>query len=168
MMTSQRISLVVGMANDNVIGINNTLPWHIPADLQHFKAVTLGKPIIMGRKTWESLPFKPLPKRRNLVVSRQVDYIASGTASTEGYQTLEAALAACANEAEVCVIGGAQIYAQAMPLATDLQVTLIDLDIEGDAFFPSIDPALWQVVSSEDHETEEGIHYAFIHYQRIG
>lgn len=166
MTTPQRISLVVGMANGNVIGINNTLPWHIPADLKHFKEVTLGKPIIMGRKTWASLPFKPLPKRRNLVISRQADYIAVDTPHTEGHTSLASALAACP-EAEVCIIGGAQIYAQAMAIATDLQVTLIDLDIDGDAFFPHIDPSIWQVCSSEEHETEDGIHYAFIHYQRI-
>ncbi len=166
MSTHQRISLVVGMANNNVIGINNTLPWHIPEDLKHFKSVTLGKPIIMGRKTWESLPFKPLPGRRNLVISRQPDYIGAATAHTESHASLSAALAAC-DEAEVCVIGGAQIYAQAMAVATDLHVTQIDLSIEGDAFFPAIDPALWQEVSREAHVSDDGIAYAFIHYQRL-
>ncbi|MBP6562717.1 MAG: dihydrofolate reductase [Neisseriaceae bacterium] len=167
MSTPQRISLVVGMANGNVIGINNTLPWHIPEDLKHFKDLTLGKPIIMGRKTWASLPFKPLPKRRNLVISRQANFIPTGTDGAEGHDSLESALAACADVAEVCIIGGAQIYAQAMAVATDLQVTLIDLDIAGDAFFPHIDPSIWQVMNSEEHETEDGIHYAFIHYQRM-
>ncbi|MBP6115246.1 MAG: dihydrofolate reductase [Neisseriaceae bacterium] len=166
MSTPQRITLVVGMASNNVIGVNNTLPWHIPEDLKHFKAVTLGKPIIMGRKTWESLPFKPLPGRRNLVISRQADYIDASMAQTESHNSLAAALAAC-DEAEVCVMGGAQIYAQAMAVATDLQVTHIDLDIEGDAFFPDIDHDLWRVASLEKHVTDDGIRYAFVHYQRM-
>lgn len=159
---SQKISIVVAMARNFAIGINNTLPWHLSEDLKHFKAVTTGKPIIMGRKTWESLG-RPLPDRRNILISRNEDYQAEGA---EVFSSLQAALAACKDEAEVCIIGGANLYTQALPLVTNLIITEIDLDVEADAFFPKFDITDWEIKEQESHVSEKGIHYRFVSYQR--
>lgn len=126
------LSLVAAMANNRVIGRDNDMPWHLPADLKHFKAVTLGKPVIMGRKTFESIG-RPLPGRRNLVISRQADFSPQGV---EVVSSLDAALAAAADADEVMVIGGGQIYRQALAVAQRLYLTFIDADIEGDTRFP--------------------------------
>ena len=107
-----KITLIAACAENLCIGAGNAMPWHIPEDFAFFKAYTLGKPVIMGRKTWESLPVKPLPERRNIVISRQADYCAAGA---ETAASLEAALALCADMGEIVIMGGAQIYAQAMP-----------------------------------------------------
>ncbi|EKE75745.1 type 3 dihydrofolate reductase [Gallaecimonas xiamenensis] len=126
------LSLVAAMANDRVIGRENDMPWHLPADLKHFKAVTLGKPVVMGRKTFESIG-RPLPGRRNLVISRQQGYKPTGV---EVFTSLQDALAACADMEEVMVIGGGQIYQQALPLAARLYLTFIDAQLDGDTRFP--------------------------------
>lgn len=160
---SQKISIVVAMANNRAIGINNTLPWHLPEDLKHFKATTTGKPIIMGRKTWESLG-RPLPNRRNILISRNEDYHADGA---EVFSSIQAALAACKDEAEACIIGGANLYEQALPFVTDLIITEIDLDVDADAFFPEFDSKEWLVKEQKAHVSEKGVHYRFVHYQRI-
>ncbi len=127
-----RIAMIAAMANNRVIGKDNQMPWHLPADLKHFKKVTLGKPVIMGRKTYQSIG-KALPGRRNIVISRQ-----SGALSTDAdwVQSIELALALVQHEAEVMIIGGAEIYRQVLPLADTLYITDIDLTVEGDAFFP--------------------------------
>ncbi len=162
-MSQQKISIVVAMAKDNrAIGIDNALPWHLPEDLQHFKAVTSGKPIIMGRNTWLSIG-RPLPKRRNMVISRDIFYKAEGA---EVFHSLFEALATCLKEPEVCIIGGANVYKQAIHLATDLYLTEVDAQVEGDTFFPEFDLNEWQAVSKEERLAKNGTRFAFMHYQR--
>lgn len=156
------LSMIAAMAKNRVIGRDNTLPWHLPEDLRHFKATTLGKPVIMGRKTWESLG-RPLPGRRNIVVSRNPAYAPAGG---ELFPSLEAALAACGDEPECFVIGGAELYRQALPLARKIHLTEIDTEIEGDAHFPVIAAEDWQEASREVHTSEKGLAYAFVVYQR--
>ena len=159
-----QITLIAATAANGCIGINNSMPWHIPEDFAFFKQYTLGKPVVMGRKTWDSLPKKPLPGRRNLVVSRQSDWQAAGA---EHAASLQAALALLADEAEIIIMGGAEIYAQAMPMATDLRITEVDLHVAGDAFFPAIDAAQWRRCTHEAHQSSKGIDYAFVHYERV-
>ena len=160
---SQHITLVVATAKNGCIGINNDMPCHIPEDFAFFKAYTSGKPVVMGRKTWESLPKKPLPNRRNIVITRQADYVAEGA---EVVGDLQAAFALCADAPEIIVMGGAQIYAEALPLATDLRITEVDLSVEGDAYFPTVDANVWQEVAREAHVSAKDIAFAFVHYQR--
>lgn len=153
-----RINLIFAQANNGVIGANNQLPWHLPQDLAHFKSHTTGCPVIMGRKTWDSLPpkFRPLPGRLNLVVSRQTDLAIDGA---QVCTSVEAAINACAAQtptpAEVWVIGGAQIYAQAMPMATRAVVTYLHKDVPGDAYAPTFDAA-WTETSRETHTVDAG------------
>jgi len=155
------LALISAVARNGVIGIDNTLPWHLPEDLKHFKALTMGSPMIMGRKTFESLPGL-LPGRRHLVVTRNPGWQASGA---EPHPSLEAAIAA-AGEGTAFVIGGGDIYRQALPLADVLYLTEIELEPDGDAYFPSIDAALWQVVEREAYLAANGIGYSFVSYRR--
>lgn len=159
---SQQITLVVATAKNGCIGINNDMPWHIPEDFAFFKAYTTGKPVIMGRKTWESLPRKPLPNRVNVVISRQADYVAE---CAQVVTSLQDALALCEQVPEIIIMGGAQIYAEALPLATDLRVTEVDLSIDGDAFFPVIARNRWREVERREQVSDKGIAFAFVHYQ---
>ena len=131
------LHLIYARARNNVIGINGDLPWHLPEDLAHFKRTTLGQPVIMGRITWESIPekFRPLPGRTNVVVSRQTEFEAAG-AQVVG--SLQAALDLFSPDQVVWLIGGAQLYAQAMPYAQQLVVTEIDADFQGDAWAPDL------------------------------
>lgn len=160
------IVLVWAEANDHVIGKDGVMPWHLPEDLAHFKQATLGGPVIMGRRTWESLPerFRPLPGRENIVVSRDATFVASG-ATLVG--SLEAARDRVAGEARVSVIGGGQIYRAAMAFATELIVTKIDARIEGaDTFAPEIG-AEWQLVDAGEPLTAaNGLGYRFERYRR--
>ena len=157
------LSLIAAMAKDRVIGRDNTLPWQLPEDLKHFKTTTLGKPVIMGRKTWESLG-RPLPGRRNIVISRNADYSPTGG---EFAPSLQAAIAMAAEAEEIFVIGGADIYRQALPLAQRLYLTEIALDVAGDAHFPEFSLADWSEVSREAHTSASGIAYAFVLYQHL-
>jgi dihydrofolate reductase len=159
-----RLHLIYARAAKGVIGANNTLPWHLPEDLAHFKRHTLGCPVIMGRKTWDSLPtkFRPLPGRLNLVVTLQPDWQAQGA---QAAASLQDALAQCGEAPDAWVIGGAQIYAQALPLAHSVVVTEIDLQVDGDAFAPELDAA-WRESSRENHVSAKGLAYSFVHYQR--
>ena len=141
-----KITLVVAVAENGVIGQGGTLPWRLPDDLRRFKQLTLGKPVIMGRKTWESLG-KPLPGRHNILVTRRADYpIASGPADppVSVVTDLDAAVEAAGDVAEVMVIGGAEIYALAMPQATTVELTLVHAQPEGDTFLPAFMPGAWQ------------------------
>lgn len=158
----QKITLIAAMAENRVIGAENTIPWHLPEDFAFFKTYTLHKPIIMGRKTWDSLPRKPLPQRRNMVISRQQNWQEEGA---EVFADLSSALAACAHNDEIIIMGGAQIYEQAMRLATDLRITEIQLNVAGDAFFPKIDSS-WQEASRQPCLSSQGIAFDLVHYIR--
>ena len=159
-----RINLIYARAANGVIGHNNAMPWHVPEDLAHFKRLTQGHPVIMGRKTWDSLPprFRPLPGRSNVVISRQTDWQAAGAQSAD---SLAAALALCSQAEEVWVIGGAQIFAQAEPLAARIEVTEIMQDFDGDIFAPPLGPQ-WKAQSREEHESASGLKFAFVRYQK--
>ncbi|WP_429031498.1 type 3 dihydrofolate reductase [Aeromonas veronii] len=161
-----KISMIAAMAHDRVIGKDNQMPWHQPADLAHFKRVTLGKPVLMGRKTFESIG-RPLPGRRNLVISRNPDYQAEGI---EVVGSVEAALALLAGSSveELMVIGGGHLYAEMLPSADCLYLTRIDLAVEGDTRFPAFDDAQWQRVDCESHPADEKNQhpYSFETWQR--
>ena len=162
------ISLVWAQARDGAIGRDGTMPWHLPEDLAHFKAVTLGGPVLMGRCTWESLPerFRPLPGRENFVVSRQPGFVAEGAVVVG---SLDAALAAAANGGggRVSVIGGGQLYRAAMPAATELIVTRIDLDVpDADTFAPEIGPGWRLLDAGEPLISRTGLGYRFERYRK--
>lgn len=161
-----KISMIAAMAHDRVIGKDNQMPWHLPADLAHFKRVTLGKPVLMGRKTFESIG-RPLPGRRNLVISRNPDYQAEGI---EVVGSVEAALALLAGSSveELMVIGGGHLYAEMLPSADCLYLTRIDLVVEGDTRFPVFDDGQWQRVDCESHPADvKNPHpYSFETWQR--
>ncbi|MDN3920586.1 dihydrofolate reductase [Roseateles violae] len=161
------VRLIANVARDGAIGRGNELLWRLPEDMARFKALTLGHPVLMGRKTWDSLPakFRPLPGRRNIVLSRQQDLVLDGA---EVFTSLEAALAACAGAAIVDVIGGAQIYAQALARADRLELTEVDAPAPGaDAFFPVWDRAAFREIAREAKTSAEGLGFAFVGYQRI-
>ena len=141
-----RISMVVAVSKNGVIGRGGDLPWHIPSDLKRFKEITLGTAVIMGRKTWESLPKKPLVDRRNIVITRQPGYVAEGA---EIVRSAGEALALAAHEPKVSVIGGGDIYKLFWPLAHRLYLTEVDLEVEGDTYFPHVDSAEWREVWRE-------------------
>ena len=159
-----RLNLIFARARNGVIGHNNTLPWHLPEDLAHFKQHTTGCPVVMGRKTWDSLPakFKPLPGRTNVVLSRNEHWQENGCLR---FSDLNEALQHLTIQPEVWVIGGAQIYAQALPLAQRVVVTEIDADFVGDAFAPTLGPE-WQETSRERHTAVNGLPYSFVTYSR--
>jgi len=168
-MTTPRINLIFARAANGVIGANNTIPWRLPEDMAHFKQQTAGAPVIMGRKTWDSLPprFRPLPGRQNIVVTRQAGWQAEGA---QRVGSLQEALASCAGQEppEVWVIGGAQIYAEAEPLAHRAVVTLLERDYEGDAYAPVLDPAEWRETQRESHvSAKEGLAFSFVTCERI-
>lgn len=143
------ISLIYAQSRNGIIGRDGGLPWHISSDLKRFKQLTLGKPVIMGRKTWDSLPGKPLPGRVNIVVTRQRGFTAEGAVVAKA---VDAALQAAGDVPEICVIGGAEIYRQFLPLAQRIYVTEIDLDVDGDAHAPVLEAAQWKLVTEEQHE----------------
>ena len=146
------ISMIAAMANNRVIGLDNKMPWHLPADLQHFKKVTTGKPVIMGRKTFESIG-RPLPGRRNIIITRNSEYTAQGI---EVVTTPEAALALVCAVEEVMIIGGGNIYEQFLPKAERLYLTFIDLDIKGDTQFPDYNKvANWDVKEEQENLPDE-------------
>ncbi len=156
------LTLIVATERHNGIGINNALPWRLPEDLAFFKRTTTGHPILMGRKTFESIG-RPLPNRRNIVITRNPDWQHEGVDTAGSLQQA----ADLAGDGEVFVIGGAQIYADALSLAARLIVTEIDADFACDAFFPAIDPTVWTEVSREPHHSDsQGFDYAFVIYHR--
>jgi dihydrofolate reductase len=159
-----RISLVVAMSKDRVIGNENALPWHLSADLKRFKAITMGKPILMGRKTHESIG-RPLPGRENIVVTRNKDYSAPGCVVVT---SVEQGMTAAAGAEELMVIGGAEIYRQMLPLADRMYVTMVHGSFAGDAFFPGWEPPDWKETSREEHQADEkNPHaYTFLVFQR--
>lgn len=163
MSNETEIIFVVARAKNGVIGRDNALPWRLKADLAHFKRVTMGHPIVMGRKTWESLG-RPLPGRRNLVVTRNPAYVAEGA---EVFTSPQAAIAA-ANADTVCVIGGAELYRQLLATVHRLVITEVDAEVDGDAYFPEFDPAQFVEISRETHHADayNEHDFAFVEYRR--
>jgi dihydrofolate reductase len=159
-----RISIIAAMAENRVIGVNNTLPWRLPADLRHFRQLTTGHHVIMGRRNYESIG-RPLPERTNIVVTRNRDYRAPGC---EVRQSLEEALRDAGDDPEVFVIGGAEIYRQALDKADRIYLTLVHADVPGDTFFPEFDARDWNEISRARHEADEKNPYAcsFVTYDR--
>ncbi len=153
------IAIYVAIAENGVIGREGGLPWRLSSDLKRFKAQTMGKPIVMGRKTWESFPKQPLPGRLNIVVTRDKTYRAEGAetvSSLDDAISLARTRARCmAGADEICVIGGGQIYAQALPLADRLHVTHVLAKVDGDTVFPPIDPEIWYLAGAEDFPAGE-------------
>jgi len=187
------IVIVAAVAKNGVIGKGNALPWHLPEDMQHFKALTTGHAVLMGRKTWESLPpkFRPLPNRRNLVLTRDMSYVAPGATvlhsldeaikvgagpsqadappvggSEPGLRARGANIVGASGPA-LFVIGGAELYAHTLPLAQRLELTEIDAAFEGDARFPTLDRTQWREVKRESGSGADGLAYAFVTYERI-
>ena len=164
---NMKISMIVAMAEDRVIGLDNKMPWHLPGDLKFFKRVTLGKPVIMGRKTYQSIG-RPLPGRVNIVLTRDKDLQIEGVHCV---QTVQQALDLVQGAAEVMVIGGATIYQQFLEQATRLYLTFIDLKVVGDTQFPDYQAAAnWQEIEREKHLADEknGHNYQFVTLERIG
>ncbi len=159
------ISLIAAMGHDRAIGIDNRMPWHLPADFQHFRRITLGKPVVMGRKTFESIG-RPLPDRHNVVVTRDAAWRHDGVTVAP---SIEAALAACGAVDEVMIIGGASFYAQLLPRAERLYLTFVDGDFEADAWFPAWEPAEWQEIERNDHPADARNSHAmtFVTLQRL-
>ncbi len=158
------ISIIVAMANNRVIGKNNKLPWYLPADLQHFKKLTLRKTIIMGRLTWESLPGL-LPQRKHIVITRNKDYKAE---QVKRASSLKKAIEKAKQDREIMIIGGASIYKEALQIADRLYLTYIDAPFDGDTFFPEIDPKQWKKVAVEQHlkDNKNRWNYEFVTYHR--
>jgi dihydrofolate reductase len=166
-MTTQkkpRVSVIAALAKNHVIGIENRLPWRLPEDLAHFKALTLGSPILMGRKTFESLG-RPLPGRANIVITRNRGYRPDGCLVADSIPT---ALALCGDVDEVFFIGGAELYAQAIPLADRLYLTEVDIEAKGDAWFPEYERSSFHEVSRESRTSEKGdaLDFDFVVYER--
>jgi dihydrofolate reductase len=157
------VTIVVAISENHVIGKDNKLLWYLPNDLKHFKNITTGHTVIMGRKTYESVG-KPLPKRRNVIITRQ----AISIEGCEVVNSIEAALNFCAGEEEVFIVGGAEIYRQALQLTDRIYLTVVHKEFEGDSFFPEISNAEWKVVFREDHDPDEKnlLPYSFVTYER--
>ena len=156
-MSKPRVSLIAALAQNRVIGIENRLPWKLPEDLAHFKALTLGHPILMGRKTFESLG-RPLPGRRNIVITRNVDYQPVGC---ETATSIPEAIDLCPQAEEVFFIGGAELYKQVLPLVDRLYLTEVQVQAHGDAWFPEYDSSAFREISRESHTGEKGDTLAF-------
>ncbi|MDQ8022434.1 MAG: dihydrofolate reductase [Moraxellaceae bacterium] len=164
-MSRPKIALIAAVAKNGVIGRDNTLPWRLPEDLKRFKALTLGHPIIMGRKTWDSLG-RPLPGRENIVITRQAGFAAEGARVVHG---LQEAIEACADKDTAFIIGGAQLYTQALPQADLLFLTEVDAEVEGDALFPPFDRLAFSETARAFHAADERHDhaYSFVDYARI-
>jgi dihydrofolate reductase len=160
-----KVSLVAAVAQGGVIGREGTVPWRLPEDMAYFRAVTMGQPVVMGRRTWDSLPdrFRPLPGRRNVVVTRNPAWHEEGAERTESF---EEALRLLDGSPQVFVIGGGQVYEAALPVADELLLTEIDADVEGDTLFPFFDDRAFEEVAREQHVSEDGISFAFVTYSR--
>jgi dihydrofolate reductase len=158
-----KVYLVAAVAANGVIGRDGRLPWSLPEDLRHFKRLTLGHPVIMGRRTWDSLGGNPLPGRDNIVVTSRADFEAPGAAVAS---SLEAALALCAGEPVVFVVGGNRLFAESLPIAAGLVLTEIHRDFPGDAWFPDYDRTKWRETQREAHTAADGMRFDFVMYER--
>jgi dihydrofolate reductase len=166
-----QIVLIAAVADNGVIGRGGKMPWRLKSDMRHFVALTTGKPVVMGRKTYDSTHIKPLPNRTNIVVTRDKNFIAPGVLTAH---SLEAALQAARGDAlrrgsDVMVIGGGDLYTQAMPFADRLEITRIHMTPEGDSLFPAIDPAVWREAAREAHPAgpDDNAAYDFVSYLRV-
>jgi dihydrofolate reductase len=157
-----QLSMIVAVAHDGVIGVNNTLPWHLPEDLKRFRALTMGHHIIMGRKTYDSLG-RLLPGRTTVIVTRNESYKVEGALVAH---SLEAAIALCEDDEEVFLIGGAELYQAGLKLAHKLYITEIELDVAGDSFFPKLVSTEWQETEREAHTSEKGLKFSYVTYLR--
>ena len=164
-MTPPALSLIAAVARNGAIGRNNALLWSEPEDHRHFRRITMGCPVIMGRKTWDSLPvrFRPLPGRRNIVLTRDSGWRAEGA---QKVASITDALAMLEGTPKAFVIGGAEAYTLALPLATELVLTEIDADLHGDTFFPPWDRSQFAITSREPHVGESGVRYSFVTYTK--
>jgi len=158
------ISIIVAASANNVIGAEGDLPWRLSDDLKRFKAITMGKPIVMGRKTWDSIG-RPLPGRQNIVITRQADFVAEGC---DVVASADEAIAATAGAEEVMVIGGSQVYSLFLPGAERLYLTRVHTEVSGDAFFPQINESHWRLVKDEPHSADDrnAFDYSFRIYER--
>jgi dihydrofolate reductase len=158
------ISIIVAASANNVIGAKGDLPWRLSDDLKRFKAITMGKPIVMGRKTWDSIG-RPLPGRQNIVITRQAGFVAEGC---DVVASADEAIAATAGADEVMVIGGSQVYSLFLPNAERLYLTRVHAEVAGDAFFPQIDESQWSLVNDEPHSADDrnAFDYSFRTYER--
>jgi len=154
--------MIVAVANNGVIGVNNTLPWHLPEDLKRFRALTMGHHIIMGRKTYESLG-RLLPGRTTVIVTRNVDYQVDGAVVVH---SLDDAMRFCKQDEELFLIGGAQLYQDGLPHVQKLYITRVDIEVEGDAFLPEIDWDAWTLIEKKDHLSASGLSYSDLTYLR--
>lgn len=161
----RRVAAIVAAGNNGAIGRRGDLPWHIAEDMRRFKSLTMGHPVIMGRRTWESLPKRPLPGRRNIVVSRNPDFLAEGA---ETAPSVEAAIALCAADEIPFIIGGGEIYAAAFPLLTEILMTRVDTSVEdADTFFPTVSTDEWSLSEeSEPMVSAKGLPFRFLKYLR--
>jgi dihydrofolate reductase len=164
-MNNPKISMVCAMAKNRVIGKDNQMPWHLPADLKHFKAVTMSKPIVMGRKTYESIG-RPLPGRQNVVISRNTEYVAEGC---DVVDSIESALTLLNGQQEIMIIGGGFLYSQMIEQADHLYLTFIDLEVDGDTQFPEFEHLELEQGSSESHLADEKnpYNYRFVDYRVV-
>ena len=158
-----RISLVLAMASNGAIAVEGRIPWRIAEDMKHFKAVTIGKPILMGRKTWDSFPKKPLPGRINIVITRDRNWRGEGAATVH---SLDEAIARAGDAEEISIIGGAEIYKLALPRADLIHLTQVHRDFAGDTRMPPFDSAHWREAAREDHAMPEGLRYSFVTLER--
>ncbi|MDR8524967.1 type 3 dihydrofolate reductase [Shewanella fidelis] len=153
-----KIAMIAAMANNRVIGKDNQMPWHLPEDLRHFKAMTLGKPVVMGRKTYESIG-RPLPGRHNIVISRQADLMIDGVTTVTSFDDAKLAAGDCE---ELVIMGGGQLYEMLLSQADILYLTEIALDVEGDTYFPDWNDGSWQEVSRDVAKNDNDLEYSFI------
>ena len=160
------IVLVLAMADNGVIGASGAIPWRIPQDMKRFKELTIGKPTIMGRRTWDSLPKKPLPKRSNIVITRDPSWTAPGALVAH---SLGEALDMARNEnpSEIVIVGGAEIYKAALPYAQRIELTEVHLDVLGDTRLPPFEKSTWRETAREENTTPDGLNYSFVTLERI-
>jgi len=163
---SAGVVLILAVADNGVIGASGGIPWRIPDDMKRFKALTMGKPIIMGRKTWDSFPKKPLPGRTNIVVTRERMWKADGAVVVH---SLEDALRRARSEdpSNICIVGGAEIYNAMLPLATRIELTEVHTNAQGDTHLEPFDRSIWRETAREDGNTPDGLHYSYVTLEQI-